>query len=120
MSTVRLIRGTIVWEGKILKPTLGNMCLSIKCLLRLCGAEHLRSHPSTKHPYCSKQSAIDLGSMIDSATDRLLPFVPPRLYQWVMILFNMQTKEMLRWKVLPAFRASINVGFGVVDFVLFI
>lgn len=37
--------------------TFGNMCLSIKCILRFWGVEHFRSQPSMKQPYCSNKSA---------------------------------------------------------------
>lgn len=36
-----------------LEITLGNMCLSIRCILRFRGVEHFFSQSSTKHPYYS-------------------------------------------------------------------
>jgi hypothetical protein len=105
--------------------TFGNICLSIKCLLRFCGAEHLRSQPSTKQAYYSKQYklAIDLAHPTNPpkhTTYSLLPLLPPRLQKRIMILLDMQVQEMRRRKVLPAFRTAVHVGFGVVDLVFFI
>lgn len=43
----------------------------------------------------------------------------PRLAQGIMILTNMQPEEMLRGEVSAAFRTSVRVRFGIVDFEVF-
>lgn len=94
-------------------PTFGNICLSVRCIRRFCGVEHILSQPSTKQLYCKNLSPMHPSP--GHRTHRLFPFCPPSLVQGIMILTDMKPKEMLRRKVMSAFGASMCMTFLVMD-----
>lgn len=53
-------------------------------------------------------------------TDSFLPSLSQHAHHSIMVLFDMQVQEVLRRKVPSALEASVGVGFGIVDVVLFI
>lgn len=51
-------------------------------------------------------------------TYSVLPPVPPHYHQRVMKLLDVDSEEMLRWEVLPAFQTPVCVGIVIMRFVL--